>query len=162
VVINRAVIGAIVALVAVFGVLAVVMVLREPHAPVSISTLPRCKNGEHGATAPCVEVLSAVVVSRGLHPPPRGRRAPERRAELKLAAGGERLTARVRTSWFWQRLEPGDAVEAAVFAGRVIQLHHKGRVGDTVDNPVVRGRRHFLFLGALVLAAFLMIFELEP
>jgi hypothetical protein len=159
---NRLVGGTVVAILIGVAVIAFATLRAQEHRAVSLESLPNCPTGSEpaasdGTASACVRRMAAVV--RSLPTPPTDRRVPAA-AVIELGPGRV-VNARLRSRRSWEALRPGDQVEVALFGARIIQLRTGRLVMDTTDNPVVRGRRHLIFLGALLLAAAVVALELR-
>jgi hypothetical protein len=155
--------------VVIFAAAALIVLLGEDRRrAVSLEPLPRCPAAGVPATAagsepaPCVEVVPVEVVRQAY-----GKRQEKggvrqtKTVELRRLSDGSLLVAHPRSELFWRKFDQGGRAEVALFDGKVIQVRYQGQSGDTLDNPLIRGRRNLIFIAALALAGVLVGFDLK-
>jgi hypothetical protein len=149
------------AVVVIFAVAALIVLLGEDERrAVSLAELPRCT--APGVPEPCLELVPAEVLRQAYgQRQEKGGVRRTKTVELRQKSDGGLLVAHLRSELYWNKFDQGGPAEVAVFAGKVVQVRYRGEVGDTLDNPLIRGRRNLLFIGALVVAGVLVAFDLR-
>jgi hypothetical protein len=138
----------------------IVLLVEDERRAVSLADLPRCTAA--GVPEPCLELVPAEVLRQAYgQRQEKGGVRRTKSVELRKKSDGGLLVAHLRSELYWNKFDQGGPAEVAVFGGNVVQVRYRGEVGDTLDNPLIHGRRNLLFIGALVVAAVLVAFDMQ-